>query len=78
MNWTDAGNQAICKKKGSYVEIAPFPDVTPCCPVEMIKIQRILLPCTETWVQFWESTRRHISVRNNFRSHRREHLVSHD
>lgn len=37
MNWTDAGTEAICKKKGSYMEIALFPDVTPCCPVEMIE-----------------------------------------
>jgi hypothetical protein len=35
MNWRDAGNEAISKKKGSYVEIALFLDVTPCCPVEM-------------------------------------------
>jgi hypothetical protein len=37
MNWRDAGNEAVSKKKGSYVEIALFLDVTPCCPVEMIE-----------------------------------------
>ena len=37
MNWRDAGNKTISKKKGSYVEIALFLEVTPCCPVKMIE-----------------------------------------
>jgi len=40
MNWRDAGNEAVSKKKGSYVEIALFLDMTPCCRVEMIEIFR--------------------------------------
>jgi hypothetical protein len=37
MNWRDTGNETISKKKGSYVEIVLFLEVTPYCPVEMIE-----------------------------------------
>jgi hypothetical protein len=37
MNWREAGNETFFKQKGSFVEIALFLDVTPCCPVEIIE-----------------------------------------
>jgi hypothetical protein len=33
MNWREAGKETFFKQKGSFVEIALFLDVTPCCPV---------------------------------------------